>query len=514
MKNRFVVLLSIVATSLCGCSFFNKQEDPTPSPTPSYKGEENVREQIDRPIPISGDGYSYIDSSLMKYTNKDVWNTSVGCVAKSTGNIDILVVPVLFKNSSRFWSQDMLNKVNNAFFGKSTDTSWQSVASYYNFASYGNINITGEVAPVYTVSKTKNELASYVYDGEPSPDIPVCQEWTQDSKNLELRKRHDKDGDGYIDSIVFVYNSEVDDENGFWAWVNWYVGFKPNVSNPVTNPFMWVSYDFIEGNNAAFEYGTDAHTLIHETGHLLGLYDYYTSSKIVDPSGGQEMHSAAIGDENIYTKFLLNWANPYYVKTQNEVTLKIRPSSQYGDAILLNDDWNGTPFDEYLMIEYYAPTGMNKFDAENQIYEDYKMFTQKGIRMYHIDSRLVQLNKSYEVTKFYTPSSKEELYSGYYMIGPDNEPARAHLPSGSSNIKQVQLIDAAGRQYFNGQNTKEKYLGVADNNSLFSAGSSYRASKTFFPNSGKFNKGNELGYEIKVESITSQYATITIKKYI
>ena len=50
---------------------------------------------------------------------------------------------------------------------------------------------------------------------------------------------------------------------------------------------------------------------------------------------------------------------------------------------------NSSPLSEYLAIEFYTPTGLNTLDASKSYLGSYpKMFSEYGVRVYHVDSRL------------------------------------------------------------------------------------------------------------------------------
>lgn len=504
MKNKYLFLFPLLLTICCSCSY-NKEPEKNIQTTDNIEpGQAN-----------EGEDYKLIDSSTFAYQIDDVKVTAGFTNLGPSGNQKLLVIPVDFENTTKPWNDEMLGKLNNSFFGEDSKTSWNSVSSYYYKSSYGKLNISGEVAPVFKCSQTVDQLISaYKSSSKISPDDTVINEWLLIEDYDDLRFKYDTNGDGYIDAVALIYNAEINVKNGFWAWTSWYSKSKQNIYNPVIRGHMWAGYDFINGEYSNFgKSGLDSHTFIHETGHLLGLYDYYPDSNIVDASGRLDMHSESIGDENVYTKFSLGWTNPYYVKTEKSVTLNIRTSSKYSDAILINDSWNNTPFDEYILIEYYSPTINNENDSKNQTYKGYQMYQNKGVRIYHIDSRLVQFDKNNKPVKFYTPKTKEELAKGTYLIGPRNEPSRAYLPVNSSeDIRQVQLIDAKNRYYFDHENLKDKYKGKADNNTLFYKDTEYIPSSTFFPNNGLFNNGENIGYKIKINSITTKYANITIEK--
>ena len=103
-----------------------------------------------------------------------------------------------------------------------------------------------------------------------------------------------------------------------------------------------------------------------------------------------------IGDHSGYSKMLLNWVTPYVASGNGRITLK--PFSTSGDLFLIptNKGWNQTPYDEYLLLEYYAPVGINEKDAGTK-YTYYnkegkkKVFTylnKCGLKVYHVDSRV------------------------------------------------------------------------------------------------------------------------------
>ncbi|HBD05964.1 MAG TPA: hypothetical protein DCY93_00945, partial [Firmicutes bacterium] len=170
--------------------------------------------------------------------------------------------------------------------------------------------------------------------------------------------------------------------------------------------FAWASYHFFgEGGYPL----PDSHTFIHETGHILGLDDYYSYSENPDsPMGGLDMMDYNIGDHCAFSKYLLKWIDPRYVVKEGTYTLK--NFQKYGDAIILATNYNGTPFCEYLILEYYSPDGLNYLDSHySYSMSSYpKMFSKSGLRILHVDARLGYLKIRNEIT-----------WNGKYILEPE-----------------------------------------------------------------------------------------------
>ena len=489
-----ILILGFLSFSLTSCSWFNFDNEPV---------------QMDEQQASEGDGYRKVTS--FTFGLHDV-NKNHGCYnLNSVGNASILLVPVETSDGPS-WTETMLTNLETSFLGESNETAWQSVSSFYEQSSYGKLKITGEVASTLKLNYSTKSLASASVDESGShPDYVALDAFTRDSTYDELRKKYDTDGDGYIDSVVFMYSNAIDNDNGYWAWVYW-SSYTANLNYPNVNSYMWVSYDFIIENKksslghyyAAYGNKIDGHTIIHETGHLLGLDDYYNSDDSWDPSGALDMSSNNVGDHSIYSKMVLGWADPYYVKTDSEVTLTLRTSSTYGDAIIINDSWNGSLMDEYIAIEYYSSTGLNSFDSANRYTNGLRMYTTSGFRIYHIDSRVVGLGpRESSSDNFVDDLSNTKLT---YIVGPSNTASYSYLKTHRSDYKLVHLLEAGGK------NTFKSEKATATNATLFQKGDTFKASKTFFTNGTKFNDGSEVGYEIIIGECSDYKGTITIKK--
>ena len=458
---------------------------------------------------LSGEGYS--TSSSYSFTLKDVYETVGMKTLNSIGDSKILVVPVQLTDSPR-WSDSMVNNARLAFFGESNETGWESVSSFYYKSSYGKLNISGEVSPIlnldYSISELANSSVSQINGKEPY--LTVVKEFLSNDSFDEYRKKYDVDKDGYIDSIAFIYSNKIDSDNGYWALTSWHDS-KSNLDLPNINSFLWASYNFINGDQKHFGYKyasygklVDSHTIIHETGHLLGIDDYYCyDDDGYDPSGTLEMHSSNIGDESIYSKFSLGWVDPYYVKTSSSVTLTLRTSSKYPDAILINDNWNNSSCDEYLLIEYYSPDILNNKDAVSPYGGNgFQMLKTSGFRIYHIDARIVELSIRGAMIDY---SDTIEDGKSYY-VGASNSASLSYLKNHKDDFKLVHLLESGG------VNTFKKYNSTATEKTLFKKGATFESSKEFFYNINKFNSNEEIGYKISIDKSNDFQGTLTISK--
>ena len=510
-KNNLVTISIFLITLLSSCNLFHRS-----STIIDYEPFQND----------NGEGYEKLTD--FKFNLQDVNKTFNKINLPSVGKSSILIVPVQ-ANDAPEWTTGMLSNVNIAFFGSAEETGWQSVSSYYQTSSYGKLLIDGEVAPILKIDYTIKDLAnSYMNGNKHQPDHTVINIFKDSTIYNTYRQKYDKNGDGFIDSIVFVYSNKIDNDNGYWAWVS-RDNSTANLSNPSINSYMWVSYNFIYGNQYAYEdtqlfpyasYGNkvDAHTIIHETGHLLGLDDYYCTDSVNawDPSGSIEMHANNIGDENIYSKLALGWVEPYYVNLTNSgidsLTLKLRSSAKYGDAILINDFWNKTPMDEYLLIEYYTPHYLNYQDSlKPYAGNGFQMYSVSGFRIYHIDSRIVKLKRINERNVVFAGFSDELEDGEIYTVGPSNSESLSYLNEHKGDYKLVHLMEAGGINTFIKQiETKKPH--PATNNTLFTTGNSFKATNAFFYNNDKFNDATRVGYRIIINDNNEDFGSIRIER--
>ena len=487
MKFKALLLIPFISIGLGSCSILDDIIDP----------DKDV--DISKPLQDDkGDGYEKRTSLRM---NLHDINKTIGSLdMPSVGNPKLLIVPVECSDAPSF-TENRLSIVNKAFFGSSTDTYWESVKSYYKIASYGKLDIEGEVAPVFKTNLTVDQLKS---QGGGNPDRIVVDMFEADSSYKEYRARSDSDGDGYVDAVAFIYNAPIEHDSGFWAWVTRNSSY-PSTTNPAVCAYMWASYDFIfEVNVGTRGSGIDSHTFIHETGHLLGLNDYYPYEGEYYPTGCLDMMTLNIGDQDIYSKMSLGWVDPYYVSTDNEVTLKLRSSALYGDAIILKNNWNGSANDEYIAIEYYTPEGNNEQDATVKYPgRNLQMYTIPGFRIYHIDSRVAELDNYGQYVGIVNKLEKNK----YYVIAPCNSESRSWFksPTARKNFKQISLMESCG------ENTFKQGL-YADNDTLFRKGSSFQATSEFFYYGSKFNDLSEVGYKIEITHSSKKYGEVRIKK--
>ena len=456
-------------------------------------------------------GAKYYQETNTKYTLRDAneqigWNT-----LNSTGNQKMLIVPVQLSGCTA-WTNTMLDNLNKVFFGEASDTDWHSVSSYFETSSYGKLKITGEVTSVFRSSYTEKQVRNF---GEACSDYIASEFQSSSQYSNDLKKAYDQDNDGYIDCTIFIYTNRYENSatTPFWAWC-YYTDSYPNRNAPTVNNYMWASYYFMEDgySSSSAPSGLDAHTFIHESGHLLGLDDYYCydSSKPWDAAGDREMQSYNIGDHNIYSKLAMGWIDP--LVPVGNCQIKLRSSALYGDAILLKNNWNHSVFDEYILIEYYTPEGLNELDSRFSYDSRNRMYTQSGLRIYHVDARLVKLkevNTVWGVTYVANGYTSDFIDNTPCFVGASNSLEMAYIDD--TQIRYVHLIDSGNRNTLAAGSSGGNSIKINGNETLWLEGSSFSATSAYFKNGNdKFNDGTNVGYSITVGAISNGSITVNI----
>lgn len=417
----------------------------------------------------------------------------------SIGTQSILVLPIMFsdypcESSSSSVCQTALQEIKTAFNGTDDEQflkanpDFMSVRDFYRQSSYDKLQLNFNVYDKFliapdTFQNCKNQINS-------NPELgQSLSGYIMNSVYLNYR---DFTADPLLyNTVIGIYYAdpakvtEVEREL-FWSFT---VNYSKETVSPFRN-YLWSSYFELK---SVTKYGLDTHTYIHETGHVLGLDDYYNyDNPAHTPSGVLDTMAANVGDHNAYSKFLLGWINPVTPTSEGKITLK--PYTESGDALIIGNEWNKTALDEYIILTYYTPTGLYERDLN---YPTYKMYSKPGILAYHVDSRLAKWLTAENFT-IVEDIDGLDFQNFSYEIAHSNTPSYT-LSNNRSNYL-LELLESGGTNtVING------YL--PSNSALFKTGSTFGV-QTY--NSFAFHSGKKAQFDFYVSDLTATDATIYV----
>ena len=304
----------------------------------------------------------------------------------SVGTPKVLVVPVDFPNRRFANPTAVKTNIDIAFNGEAT-TSFQSLNSFYKTSSFNKLDLTGDVLDIFTTSLNDSYYENLA-DGV--GNTTIINEIMSFYDGVIDFTEYDYNQDGYLDGLYMIYNHPEEGWDSFWWAYLWSYFGSSRFDGVLTTAYIWMPYEFVVVNNRI-----DALTFIHETGHMLGIEDFYDYAE-ADGSGnefglgGADMMDGNSGDHNPWSKMILGWIDPLIIDTSMSVDLL--PYISTGEALIITEKWNGTLFDEYIVAMYYTPTGL--YRGQN----DYFFDGQKGLVLYHVDARLgrtAKVNSAY-----------------------------------------------------------------------------------------------------------------------
>ena len=454
--------------------------------------------------------------------NAQNWQYSPG-----TGNVPFLIIPVVIPGYDSLATGDLWNTINNAFFADSNDIPFESLRSYYSKSSHGKLNITGTVTDYFFPERETEDFNTYFDFANPNKHmedfIEEALSWAKTTYNLDLTK-YDSDHNGIIDGawFVYVYDKKSTDIMNFWAYSST-TGIVGTPEDPKINNFGWLGSTFLL-DSAGDDKGNDGHVIIHESGHMFGLSDYYsynqTSNDRYAPLGRADMMDNNCSDQNPFSKMMMGWQKPYVVTGDCTITLK---ADQNLDQCILipydEKDYSNSIdtdtglvdinlFDEYLLIDFYTDKNLNE-----KGYEQYSVDSIKGygVRIYHVDNRLCKVttrrsDDTYESELISAEEGLKLLGENKHDIikaisntesGERSESTRFGLPSTANYYDEIRLI-YADKGY-------ASYRNYAKTSSLFAPNGDLSTNSTFsiedykdqFVN-GKFDSEKDFNYTVNI----------------
>ena len=485
------------------------------------------------------------------FTYLDINESAHSPITPSTGDVNILVVPVNFDlNDIRPYERrsyidfndgnNYLEAMEYTFNGTSSldgaNPYWESVSSYYEKSSYGNLYFNFEITDPFTPEMSASEFLSKEDLTSSSSSIGGSQALITDILEHGLTKndvpidifdsKYDQNQDGYIDGMRLIYNVIDGDlvsseSQPFWAYTTNYLAKATDTETGeikiVGTRYANCALSFLYDDSTL---GYDAHTIIHETGHMLGLDDYYSydNSGNYGYLGGIDMMDLNIGDHSAFSKYALGWIEPTVIY-QDDTTITLKPFESSGDALIIPSSYyNDSAFSEYLILEYKTPTGLNKLDATEKYRNAYPLAFSNGLAIYHVDARLIehQIQNGYYTCSDYLSESEStvpevEVHGSredVYLVGNSNTPSYNGI---SDDYALVRLISKERTLY--SENPKTSRVG-STRRDLYQTGDSFGDDQIdMFFSHNTFNNGTPINnVSIKVTSMNDEGIALHISR--
>nr|MDQ3082933.1 M6 family metalloprotease domain-containing protein [Gemmatimonadota bacterium] len=322
-----------------------------------------------------------------------------------SGTLPLVVIPTLFADSDPPSEEIATSALQARLFAEFSPA---TVTAYYREASLGKLTINGKVTDWVETSFRRSDAVGKTFG---LGDDARIREWLREAvANVDASidfGRFDNDGpdgvpnsgddDGRVDGAAFLFR-EIDAAcggNGVWPH-RWRLsdGTAPGAvtDDRAPNGRLIVVDDYMTlgARNCSGTRALDVNIFAHETGHVLGLPDYYDASSGIlreqrrwvvgcwdIMSGGAwgcgtGPHPAVVNPPHFgpHPKTIMGWITPRIVVAEmRPVQYELRPAHSSGDALRIP-----LSSSEYLLVEYRAQQG---FDAA---------LPGAGVVVYHVET--------------------------------------------------------------------------------------------------------------------------------
>lgn len=344
----------------------------------------------------------------------------------TSGTPKMFVLLIDFNDYAHANSSDTMN---TRIFGAGTGGyPYESLTNYYSRSSYGQLTIQGATLGWYHAGVTR----ATVPQTDAGREALIEQALSYFAAHGQDFAPFDNNGDGKLDYFSVIWTGPDNGWSNFWwGYDTFFTDQVYTVSGKKLGNYSWMWESSPPGG------AYSPLVLIHETGHALGLPDYYDYDVSAGPGGGvggMDMMDGTYGDHNCFSKFMLDWLAPVNSDSGN-LAGTLRPSDTYPDAVKMMPEANaGEIFAEYFMVQNRRKTG-NDQDLPGS-----------GLAVWHVDARLDASGQTFLFDNSYTAhkilrlmeaDGLESIEAGYAadagdLYGPGNVLSPVSVPNSNN----------------------------------------------------------------------------------
>jgi len=271
---------------------------------------------------------------------------------------------------------------------------YPGLSEFYRRSSFGQLTLSGNVF-VYNSPKKRSEVKDLSKDALQTSDYNIMNRLVTDALSV-----YTKDGAHTLET----FDNQVDGQKNvdylvvFWAgpsgnWGTFWWGYNFNPTKLTYGAYTFSDYSWQPLGGSDF----DPSTIIHETGHALGLPDYYDYDDCSDATpdkgpeggvGGLDIMGGWSGEHCCFSKYWLGWLDSKKLKAEPTVltidgsTTTLASSSTLPGSIAAGTSiifmpgfktWDFQSKTEFFMAEYRKKDGL-----------DFSL-PGSGILVWHID---------------------------------------------------------------------------------------------------------------------------------
>lgn len=400
-RARGAVMVIIGLLVQAGGAWMRGNEPPTPLQIEQYRRDGSLAERVRRAKEL---GNHLVAPALVKQASLRL-NRLVNHVPgplptppsawrgmPTKGTVNMLVLLVDFTDNPHDDTKNSREQIQARLFGDGDAAAaapYESLRNFYRRSSYNQLELTGNVLGWYRPAYTRASIAQTAAGRE-----GLIQEILSHYKALGHDfAQYDNNGDGEIDYFSVIWSGpDTGWSNFWWGYATYWQDSHYKLDGKTLGRYTWMW----ESNPVGGSYVPLV--MIHETGHALGLPDYYdylskAEGDSIGPDGGVgglDMMDSNWGDHNCFSKFLLDWIEPT-VYTAAAEGVSLRAAGSLGDAaIVMPDAVAGNNFGEFFMVQ-------NRKRVLND--SDYPA---DGLLIWHVDSRLDATSWDYLFNNSYT----------------------------------------------------------------------------------------------------------------